>query len=63
MKEFYRLWYIDFGGSYVYKDFDNKEEAIKEAQHRSTTTTKWLGKDNDRTKLEEHQISTIDFNH
>lgn len=63
MDEFFRLWYIDFGGAYVYKDFENEEDAIKEAQQRSESTIKWLGKDNDRTKLEKHTISIIDFNH
>lgn len=63
MKEFYRLWYIDFGGAYVYKDFESKEEAIEKAQKQSESTINWLGKDRDDTKLEKHTIEIIDFNH
>lgn len=64
MKEFYRLWYTDSGNCYTYKDFDEKEEAIKEAQEISKALVKYTGNDGN-TKLEKFTITIeqIDYNH
>lgn len=58
-KVFYRLWYIDFGGVYKYKDFEDENEAIKEAKEMNERIKVWTGKDD--TRLEKHSVELINF--
>lgn len=56
---FYRLWYTDFGGAYVYKDFENESEAIKKAKQQREAMLTYTGRD--YTKLEKHSVSEMKF--
>ena len=62
MKEFYRLWYTDSGNCYTYRDYDDRNEAIKEAQRISKALVDYIGNDG-KTKLEKYTIEQIDYNH
>lgn len=62
MKVFYKLWYTDSGNCYTYKEFDNEDEAKKEARMISKALKKYIGNDGN-TKLEKHIVEEIDFNH
>lgn len=58
-KVFYRLWYTDFGGAYVFKDFEDESEAIKEAKQHREAMLNYEGED--YTKLEKHLVSEMKF--
>ena len=62
MKEFYRLWYTDSGNCYTYRDYDDENEAIKEAKRISEALIKYIG-NTGNTKLEKYTVEQIDYNY